>query len=245
MEKNKKSTNTYLIGGLVVLLIAASFGLGFLWNKVKNLEGGSGESNQGNTATNTRPTKSPSRKVAPVTNSDHIRGNRKAQIALIEYSDLECPFCKRFHPTTKKLLEEFGDKLMIVYRHFPLTQLHSKAQKEAEATECVAELGGNDKFWAFVDKIFEVTPSNNGLDLNKLPELAAEVGVDKKKFQDCLDSGKHKKTVEDQFRSGIQAGVTGTPGNILLNLKTGETKLVPGAVPFETMKREIEKMLGS
>lgn len=104
-------------------------------------------------------------KMSPVTKADHILGSIDAPVKIVEYSDLECPFCKQFHNTMQKIMSEYGtEKVAWVFRQFPLSQLHSKAPKEAEASECVAELGGNDAFWKFIDKINEVTPSNNKLD---------------------------------------------------------------------------------
>ncbi|HEY4512123.1 MAG TPA: thioredoxin domain-containing protein [Candidatus Paceibacterota bacterium] len=104
--------------------------------------------------------------MEPVTAKDHIKGNSSAPVKIVEYSDLECPFCKRFHATMLEVMSTYGKdgKVAWVFRHFPLAQLHSKAPKEAEAAECAAELGGNDGFWKFVDKINELTPSNNKLD---------------------------------------------------------------------------------
>src|SRR3989344_5485116 len=100
-------------------------------------------------------------------------------IAIVEYSDLECPFCKTFQKTLHQIMDEYGEsgKVAWVYRHFPLAQLHTKAAKEAEATECAAELGGNAAFWKYADRLFEVTPSNNNLELSQLPVIAAEVGL--------------------------------------------------------------------
>lgn len=176
---------------------------------------------------------------------DHVRGEKSARILLIEYSDLECPFCKRFHPTAQQAVNEYKGEVAWVYRHFPLDQIHSKADKEAEATECANELSGNDGFWEMTDKIFEVTPSNNGLNLDDLPKLAQQVGLDQGKFKTCLDSGKYAAHVEDDYQSGIKAGITGTPGNILLDTKTGKTVPVPGAVPYETLKSSIDSLLKS
>lgn len=184
-------------------------------------------------------------KVDPVSDNDHVRGDRNAAVALIEYSDLECPFCKQFHKTAQRAVDEYDGQVMWVYRHFPLDNLHPKADKEAEAAECAGEIGEADKFWAMVDKIFEVTPSNNGLNLDDLPNLAKEIGIDQNKFQECLDSGKFAQLVEDGYQSGIKAGVTGTPGNILLDIKTGKTRIIPGAVPFEQVKQAIDIMLQS
>lgn len=98
-------------------------------------------------------------------------GEEKNSVYVVEYSDLECPFCKRFHETMLEVMKEFdarGEEVTWIYRHFPLDQIHSKARKEAEATECAAELGGNDAFWKYTNKLMEITPSNNQLDLKLL-----------------------------------------------------------------------------
>lgn len=184
----------------------------------------------------------PAGKVKPVSASDHILGNKNAQIFLIEYSDFECPFCKRFHPTTKQILDAYKDTVAIVYRHFPLS-FHANAQKEAEASECAAELGGNDAFWKFTDAIYDRTTSNGtGFALTKLAPLAGELGLDKAKFKTCLESGAYAKKVQQDMAEGVQAGVNGTPGNILV-AKNGTSKLLAGALPFEVFKQEIDLLL--
>ena len=86
---------------------------------------------------------------------DHLRGSIDAPVALIEYSDLECPFCKRFHPTVQEALRQYGDQMAWAYRHFPLESIHTSARPLAEGSECAAQLGGNDKFWEYVDYVFE------------------------------------------------------------------------------------------
>ena len=93
--------------------------------------------------------------LAPVTQADFVKGNRNSKFALVEYSDFQCPYCKRFMPTANQLLTEYKN-FMWVYRQFPLTQLHPNAQKMAEASECAAKLGGNDAFWAYADKLGSV-----------------------------------------------------------------------------------------
>ena len=120
----------------------------------------------------------------------HILGNPGAPVKLVEFSDFECPFCKRFHLTMKRLMNEYGEdgKVAWVYRHFPLVSLHSKARREAQAAECASELGGNEAFWAYSDRLFEVAPSNNRLDLALLPRIAQLIGLDRAKFEACLAS---------------------------------------------------------
>lgn len=116
---------------------------------------------------------------------DHILGNPKADIIVVEYSDTECPFCKVFHETMHQIISEYGDSGNVawVYRNFPIPQLHPKAAKQAEALECAAELGGNAGFWKFTDKVYETTNSNNSLDIGayNLPEEAPK-GPDGKPY---------------------------------------------------------------
>ncbi|MFA5831667.1 MAG: thioredoxin domain-containing protein [Candidatus Paceibacterota bacterium] len=102
----------------------------------------------------------------PVTEKDHIFGNKDADVKIITHSDFECPFCKRFHATMEEVLKEYAKdgKVAWIIRHFPLTSIHDKAPFEAEAAECANEIGGNDKFWEYVSLLEKITPANNGLD---------------------------------------------------------------------------------
>jgi protein-disulfide isomerase len=156
--------------------------------------------------------------LRPVSPTEHIRGNPNASLVLVEYSDLECPFCKTFHTTMRELMDAYGKNgtLAWVYRHFPLDRIHSKARKEAEAAECAADIGGNTAFWNFIDRLFEITPANNGLDLAELPNIAASAKVNGAAFSECLSSGKFAQKVEDDYQSGTAAGASGTPFNILV-----------------------------
>ena len=89
-------------------------------------------------------------KLAPITAEDHLNGDINAPIKIVEYSDIDCPFCKRFHSTLEQVKALYGDKVVWVYRHFPITQLHPDSFNKSHASECVAELGGNDKFWQYL-----------------------------------------------------------------------------------------------
>jgi len=254
-KQTTKILSTFLTGNilqvfLIVLLIGAFFAIGSLYTKVKFYEKSGVSPNVANLGTNNAPTPNlltqpeEAGKVNPISDKDHIRGNSKARIALIEYSDLECPFCKRFHPTAQQVVDTYKNDVVWVYRHFPLDQLHSKADKEAEATECAYKLAGNDGFWKLTDKIFEVTPSNNGLDPTILPDLASQVGLNVSDFQKCLDSGEMSKVVEGGIQSGAKAQVQGTPASFIMNIKTGKFKEVQGgAVPYTTLKQAIETTL--
>lgn len=170
---------------------------------------------------------------------DHWYGSRDAKFVVIEFSDLECPFCKSFHPTIKRVVDESKGEVALAYRHFPLDQIHSKARKEAEAAECAAELGGNDGFWKFVDRLFAVTPSNDGLLASELPKIATFAGLDAAKFNACLSSGKYADKVEVHYQDGLSAGVSGTPTSVIVNVKTGKKTLIVGAQPYEAVKQAI------
>lgn len=180
--------------------------------------------------------------VRPVDASDHVRGPQNAKVTLIEYSDLECPFCKRFHPTMQQLLQEYPNDVRWVYRHFPLDALHSKARKEAEATECANELGSNDKFWAYVDRLFEVTPSNDGLDLVELPKIAETVGLNRAQFESCLNGGKYAKHIQDDVDDAQAAGGRGTPYTVVL-AANGQKFPLSGAQPYTAVKQLVEQAL--
>ena len=179
--------------------------------------------------------------IKPVSNQDHIRGNPDASVKIVEFSDTECPFCARFHPTMKQAIDEYGKKGQVAwaYRHFPLDQIHSKARKEAEATECANELGGNEKFWAYLDRLFEVTPSNNNLDPVQLPEIAKYVGLDQQKFQACLNSDKYTQHVADDLTDATNSGGQGTPYSVVI-AKNGKKFVISGAQPHASIKSVID-----
>ncbi|MEX2241216.1 MAG: thioredoxin domain-containing protein [Burkholderiales bacterium] len=172
---------------------------------------------------------------------DHIRGDPDAPVTLIEYSDFECPFCKSFHSSLKKLVDESGSQVRWVYRHFPLDQIHPvKARKEAAASECAAELGGNSAFWKFADRFFDLTPSNNRTDVDAvLPLIAREIGLDENKFATCLASGRHDRRVEEDVQNAIATGGTGTPWSIIVS-KSGKTYPLSGAQPYAVVKKLVE-----
>ena len=180
----------------------------------------------------------------PVTVDDHILGSPDAAVMFVEYSDLECPFCKDAHSVMHEIIDKYGasGEVAWVYRHFPITQIHPKAVKEAEATECAYDQGGNTAFWEYTDRIFDITPSNNGLDLEQLPVIAEEIGLDVEEFESCLDSGKFASKVEEQFNSARKAGAQGTPHFVVIS-KSGEMVPVPGFLPFAQMDALVQQLL--
>lgn len=181
--------------------------------------------------------------IQPVTARDHLRGDPAAPVKVIEFGDTECPLCKRHHLTLKRLVREYPGKVVWVFRHYPIDAIHPKARKEAEATECAAELGGNDKFWAYLDRLYEVTPSSDGLDPAELPRIAAQVGLKQKFFAQCLASGRHARRVQEDVDDALAAGASGTPYTVVL-APNGRQFAILGAQPYASVKLVVDIALG-
>ena len=249
-RRSKGDTLERLVPILLLVSIVLAFVVGILWQKVSGLEGGgtrggaststadSGTAPPPAPATNGKLAEEQVKNIPEVGKSDHIKGSLDAEVFLIEYTDLECPFCSRFHPTAQQAVDDYGGKVAWVFRHFPLDQLHPRARPAAEASECVAEIGGEDAFWAFTDEIF--TDQSR---LNDLSAVASSVGVSGGAYENCVDGKKFADKVQEQYDGGLQSGVRGTPGNFIVN-KKGDAWTIPGAVPFETLKITIDQALG-
>lgn len=188
-----------------------------------------------NTATATAPAEPEGdfTKARAVTNDDHIIGDKNAKLTLLEYSDFQCPFCERIHPTIKRLLEDYAGKIRVVYRHFPLESIHPEARPAAVASECVAKLGGNDAFFKFADTLFA---NQAQLGSSYYPTAAKEAGVSENKFADCFAKN-NSTAVQRDADEGLAAGVRGTPA-----IFVGDT-LVSGAQSYEYFKSLIDSKL--
>ncbi|MEK7175787.1 MAG: thioredoxin domain-containing protein [Patescibacteria group bacterium] len=180
--------------------------------------------------------------IPAVTEKDHIRGSRDTKLVIVEYSDTECPYCKTFHNTMKEILRSYGADVAWVYRQFPIPQLHARASKEAVATECAAELGGDIAFWSYLDKIFEITESNDSLDPAELPKIAATVGLDVNAFNACLSSGRYTEFITKSIAEAIKAGALGTPYSIVI-AKDGTKTVINGAEPLSSLKVKLDTLL--
>ena len=176
--------------------------------------------------------------VKPDANKDHWQGPKDAKVVMVEYTDYECPFCNQFHPTPKRILGEYKNVAHVV-RNFPLS-FHPKAQDAAEAVECAADQRGNTAYFKFADAVFEAMPS---LELSGLGDLAAKNGLNKAKLQQCLDSNKYEQKVKDQLAEGTKAGVRATPTTVLYNVATGKTRVIEGALPYESVKQTLDEFL--
>jgi protein-disulfide isomerase len=181
--------------------------------------------------------------ILPITQQDYVYGPEDARFTLIEYSDFECPYCKKFHLTAEQFVDQ-NENVNWVYRHFPLNFHNPGAQKQAEAAECAGELAGNRGFWEYSSAIFKRTRSNgNGFPISNLTPLAIELGLDEDEFSECLNSSRYRYKVLAQFKQGQQAGVTGTPGNFLVDTQTNRIIPVHGAQPLSALEQKLNQLL--
>jgi protein-disulfide isomerase len=156
-------------------------------------------------------------------------GSSSAAVTLVEFSDFQCPFCRQFSGTLKKVADKYGDRVRIVYRQFPIASIHPYAVKAAEASLCAHDDG---KFWEFHDALFA---DQAHLSLEDLKSVASRVGVNRKAFDACVDGAVYASKVASDIREGERAGVTGTPA-IFVN----GVEVRGGAVPFETVMQAVD-----
>lgn len=172
--------------------------------------------------------------IRPPSEGDHWRGSREASIILVEFSDFECPFCASIHPTLSRIVEESEGGVAWVYRHFPLESIHSQARPAAIASECVAELLGNDAFWAFADRVFS---ERRALGSAYYTQVASELGADGAAFSACVALARHDAAVTEDLNEALGSGGQGTPFTIVV---AGDTQTsFSGALPYTQIKAVI------
>jgi protein-disulfide isomerase len=174
-----------------------------------------------------------------VTRASSSRGSRDARVQIVEFSDFQCPFCKRALPAVTQMFEKYGDRIYFTYRHLPLVRIHPRARELAEASECAADQG---KFWQFHDAVF-----SSDLDSNRTEEFASKAGVkDSKKYAACVEKHQFASRVDEDIKAAESLFIGGTP-TFLVGQRTGSGAikgvLLEGAQPINVFEREIEKLL--
>lgn len=180
-----------------------------------------------------QPSKNDTAPVPGVKDGEKFLGGKDAKAVLIEYTDLECPYCSKQHATVKQILSIYGNKIKYVLRHFPLTSIHPDAQKAAEAVECATE---QNKRFEMVDYIFDANAAKT-MSVDSWKAGAKKLGLNVSKFNDCLDSDRMASAVEASAQEGGASGVDGTPATFI------NGQLVSGAVPFDSFKGMIDSAL--
>ncbi len=255
---------------LGLLLIISIFTSGFRFNNdgtgaaVVDNSGNNNPTAAGPTQGNTNPSK-----VSLSIGDDPVRGDKNAKITIIEYSDYQCPFCERFYTGTLPQLEEQyikTGKVKLVYKDYPLRQIHPQAQKAAEAANCALE---QNKYWEYHDELFKKNPEWSGNDkaIDMFKQIAKDLKLDSKKFDSCLDKGTTAE-IDNDLSEGSNAGISGTPGfyviaekskvnvDALKGMDNGQSLVytesedgkyvqfkIAGAYPFETFKAVIDAQL--
>ncbi len=194
------------------------------------------------TASDATPVVADASKFATIEKDGYIKGNKKARITIIEYSDLLCPFCKRHYnaQTIENLIKKYPNDVNMVFRQMPLPQLHPTAPIWAQGAVCVGKLAGADKFYSYIDKAFAVSEFTEA----NVTDIAVGLGVSKSAFTSCLTSAETLSTVAAQVAEGNAFGINGTPGNLVVDNQKGTSTLIAGAYPTETFEAEIAKILG-
>jgi protein-disulfide isomerase len=168
--------------------------------------------------------------VADVNLDDaHFRGAKNAPVLLVEFADYECPYCEKVNPLIQKLSEEYGDKLAVVYKDFPLP-MHHRSQKAAEAARCAGEQG---KYWEYHDVLYY----SRQLDINELKKHAQVLKLDEGRFNECLDSGATAAAVQKDLEEGKQLNLPGTPSFFINN------HFFHGAMDYSALHEMVEQQL--
>ena len=194
------------------------------------------------TAVNTNAAVSPPVNAEQITSIDlstlrHIQGT--GDFTLIEYTDLECPFCKKFHPTVQAVMKDYDGKMRYSMKNFPLN-IHPQARKEALAAECA---GQQNKFFEFVDAIFAVTPSNNGLEESVLFDTAATLGLKEDQFKTCLETESLAQEVANDAVEAQATGGTGTPHTIIVDKDGKIITGIRGSISEKQLRDAIDSVL--
>ncbi len=159
------------------------------------------------------------------------KGSGTAPVTIVEFQDFHCPFCERVQPTLAQLVGRYGERIKLVYRDFPIDQLHPQARKAHEAARCA---GGQGKFWRYHDVLFAKPKKSSPDDLKT---YARDAGLDMNVFERCVNNATYRAAVQSDIEEGIRLGVTGTP-TFFIN-----GRLLSGAQPVERFVSLIEEEL--
>lgn len=171
-----------------------------------------------------------------------IYGNVNARFTLVEFSDLECPYCKRFHETPKQIVDASKGNINWQWMHLPLDFHNPAAKSGALAAECVRETKGNRAFWVFIDDFFKHS-GGGGKGVDDLVGLAESAGADRSQIEACLKEGRHADKINQQIQLAAQSGINGTPATFIVDNATGRTQLLSGAQPVAAFMAAIQKLV--
>lgn len=182
-------------------------------------------------------------KAAEETSGDKsIYGNLNARFTLVEFSDFECPFCKRFHDTPKQVVDGSGGNVNWEWKHLPLSHHNPVSQVQSLAAECVREQKGNRGFWVFLDEVFS-TSAGGGKGVPNLATAIANVGANVEEAETCLTDRRYANRLKADLDLAVSNGITGTPATFIVDNLTGRKQLLAGAQPAAAFMAAISKMI--
>lgn len=219
---NKKSLITFLLGFVVAAPIFLGVGYLFFGGQTSN-ENLNPQRAQADEQINAQE---------PTFNFDgaNTAGDKNAKATMVVYSDFECPYCSKHHDTIKQVISEYGNKVFVVWKNFPLSS-HANAENAANAAECAAEQG---KFWEYADKLF-ANQENFGAAL--WTKLAGELKLNISKFNSCASAKTYQAKIDADLDEGVANGVEGTPATFI------NGQLISGALPFANFQQIIDGIL--
>ncbi|MBL4607581.1 MAG: thioredoxin domain-containing protein [Pseudomonadales bacterium] len=171
----------------------------------------------------------------------HIYGNENARFTLVEWTDLECAYCKKFHQTPKKVVDASNGLVNWELKHLPLPFHNPVAAIEAHAAECVASISGNQAFWVFIQSVFEET-KGNGQGAGDLVSLAQSIGIDEEKFSKCVNNGERRDVVASDIQHSKELGINSTPTTFIVDNRTGQHITIRGMQAPEAIASAIQRM---
>lgn len=218
---SNKTKITFLWGTAILLLFFVVFFLVWLQKTSPALNNNALVNNQ---------------KIPPFSSEDWFYGNKNAEVVLIEYGDFECPACAFYAPLLKKIVDEFAGKVVLVYRHFPLKDIHKNALLSSFAAEAAGKQG---KFWEMLEKIYARQQEWSNLNSKEAQEIfekyAQELGLEEKKFKEDLNSVEVKEKVEKSYVNALQLGFTYTPTFVV------NQKVITNPSNYEEFKQVISR----
>lgn len=182
--------------------------------------------------------------------AEFVEGSKNASVFIVEYSDPECPFCARFHPTMNEIRKMYEGKVAFVYNNFPLTQIHPNAFSQSVGIYCAGKVAGSKAYFDYMTKLFDFVVANNytpQFPEGKLVSFAKELGINETAWNECLIDPASGQKIQDEMQDGQMAGVSGTPSTFILVKDSDDiwrvAKVLEGASQVNYVKTFVDRAL--
>ncbi len=189
-------------------------------------------------ATNQQGAPAATANIPAPTDKDHIIGSPSAPIALVEYSDFQCPYCQMIYPSLKKIVSESNGGVSWTMREYPLYQIHPQAMPAANAAECIDEQLGTTGYFKYADAVFN---NQSSLTPEYSATLAKQFGADMGKYNTCIKNSTYQNRIDAESADAQNSGGNGTPYTVVINTKTGKQYSISGALPYAQIVAIVEQ----